>query len=264
MVIAVDRRMTTKVIIAFAMRSLFLALVLAAPAAAQAVSLEFTPDPVPPAVPVTLTGTNASAASIVLPSPCTWVRIHQGSQAGPVVGPNGGCITLPITVLSGGMFTQQWNQLDPNSAPVPPGSYWAETRVYDANFTAIQTNWFCFTILAPGAPALTAAGPAQRGQSTALQIAAPSAAGGFWFCALSLDSNNPVTVLGLPTCLSLPVTGDAFTNSFGMLDGQGRSAGLALNVPNLAFLQYRGLQVQAMLQGPAGLQLTNGLSFTVR
>jgi hypothetical protein len=246
------------------MRSLSLALVLlAAPVRAQVVSLEFTPDPAPPGVPVTITGTNASPASVTLPSPCTWLRIHQGSRAGPVVGPNVGCITLPITVRPGLSFSVPWDQRDPNNALLSPGDYWIETQVF-VQPSAFQTNWFCVTILAPGAPALTAAGPAQRGQSTALQITAPSAAGGFWFCALSLDSNNPVTLFGLPTCLSLPVTGDAFTNAFGALDGQGRSAGLALNVPNLAFLQYRGLQVQALLTGPGGLQLTNGLSFTVR
>jgi hypothetical protein len=237
---------------------------LAMPLAAQAVSLEFTPNPAPPGVAVTITGTDAAAAAIVLPSPCGWLSIHQGSQKGPVVGPNLSCPAVLVNVPRGGAFGVQWDQRNPDGTLVLPGNYWIETRVWDSGSTAIQVDWFCLTILAPGATALTTAGPAQRGQSTALQIAAPSAPGAVWFCALSLDSNNPVTILGLPTCLSEPITGAVFDNSFGVLDARGNSTGLALNVPNLAFVQYWGLQVQALLLDGAGLQSTNGLSFTVR
>lgn len=237
---------------------------LAAPLAAQAISLEFTPNPAAPGMPVTITGTNASASTVVLSSPCGWLSIHQGSQQGPVVGPNLICIQILRNVAPGGTFNVSWNLRDPNNVPVPPGEYWVETRVWDANFTAIMTNWFCITVLQPGVPLLTAGGLATRGQSTPLQINASVHANGYWFCALSLDSNNPVSVLGLNTCLSVPITGAVFTNAFGQLDGLGNSTGIALNVPNLAFIQHWGLQVQALLVSNAGLGLTNSQSFTVR
>src|SRR5947207_11260717 len=104
--------------------STFLAVaLLATPVAAQAVSLEFTPDPAPPGVAVTITGTNATAADIVLSSPCGWLTIHRGSQTGPVVGPNLSCPAVLVGVPPGGAFRVQWDQRDPNGALVLPGNY---------------------------------------------------------------------------------------------------------------------------------------------
>ena len=247
------------------MRTTLLAVALSfAPLAAQAISVEFTPNPALPGTPVTITGTNASSANIVLSTSCGWLTVHSGSQAGPAVGPNLICISIPVTKTPGASFNVQWNLRDLNNVPVPSGNYWIETRNWDATFTTMQTNWFCLTVLQPGVPILAATGLAQRGQATPMNVNAATQPGGFWVCALSLDSNNPLSVLGLSSCLSAPITGAVFTPAFGVLDAQGQSGPFAMNLPNLAFIQYWGLQVQALTSGPAGLLLTNGLSFTVR
>lgn len=235
----------------------------AAAVSAQTVSVQFSPNPAPPGTPVTITGTDATGQGLTLPSPCGWVRIYQGSQTGPFVGPLVGCIQVLVPVAPNGSFSLQWDQQDQNGRNVPPGTYWVETRVFDANFN-VRTDWFCLSVQGAGVPALTAAGNAVVGQSTALQVNAPNAPAGFWFAAASLSSNNPISVLGLNTCLSTPITGDVFTNPFGQLDAAGQSAGIALNIPNLAPLRYLGLQLQALVVGGPGLQLTNALSFTIQ
>ncbi len=231
---------------------------------AQTVSLEFSPNPVPPLTPVTITLTDSTGQGVVLPSPCTWVRIHQGSQQGPQVGPNLWCGQFLVNVPPNGTYQLSWDLRDPNGVPVPNGIYWMETRVWDAGINNLRTDWFALSVQGPNDASLTAGGNAAVGAATPLQVTSPRSFGGLYFAALSLDSRNPVTVLGLTTALSVPMTGDAFTNAFGVLDTQGRSSGLQLNVPNLPALRYLGLQLQSLVYDVNGFLLTNPLSLTVR
>jgi hypothetical protein len=237
---------------------------LAATAPAQAVAGSFSPNPVAPGVPVTLTCTDATGQGLNLPSPCTWYEIHQGSQAGPVVPLGIGCPAVIVPIAPNGTFQFTWDQLDANGRLVPPGLYWFETRAWDPQFSVLHTNWFCISIQPPGAPALTAAGPARRGQATALSIAAPTEPGAVWIAAAAFTSNTPFSIFGLDTCLSLPAFLDPIMAPIGALDGNGNSSGMALVIPNSPVVLWQSLHVQALLVGNSGLRLTNDLSFTVQ
>ncbi len=231
---------------------------------AQAVSLEFAPNPAPPGVPITFTLTDSTGVGRALPTRCTWLRIRAGSQRGPDLGLSFFCPPTVHQIPPNGTFSLLWDQLDRNQQSVPWGTYWIETITWDPTLTSVTTDWFCLSVQHPNAPSLTAAGPAAVGQITPLQIALPGSPGGLYWCGLSLDSRNPATILGLRTCLSLPITGDACLNAFGSMDGMGNSHGLQLLVPNLPALRHRGLQLQALLLDPNGIALTNPLSLTVR
>ncbi len=238
-------------------------LLLAAGLGAQAVAGSFSPNPAPPGVPITFTGTDASGQGLNLPSPCGWFRIHQGSQAGPIVPLGIGCPQVIVPVPPNGTFAFTWDQLDANSQLVPPDTYWFETRAWDQGFGTLHVNWFCISIQPAGAPALTAAGPARVGQTTPLQIAAPAEAGALWIVACSLDSNSPISAFGLDTCLSLPLFLEPFTTPLGVLDGSGSSSGLALVLPNVPLLLWQGIHVQSVILGAMPV-LTNDLSFTIQ
>lgn len=236
---------------------------LAASVHAQAVAGSFAPNPVAPGVPVTLTCTDATGQGLQLPSPCTWYRIHQGSQTGPDVTPGAFCPTVIVPVPPNGTFQFTWNQLDANGRPMQPGTYWFLTRAWDSAFSVLHENWFCISVQPAGAPALTATGPARLGQATALQIAAPGHAGALHIAACSFTSNNPVSFFGLDTCLSLPAFLDTLVAPIGVLDGAGNSAGMALVIPNVPIALWQSLHVQALLVG-GSMVLTNDLSFTVQ
>ena len=243
--------------------ALLASLLFSAGASAQAVAGAFSPNPAPPGVPVTFTGTDALGQGLNLPSPCTWYRIHQGTQSGPVVPLGGGCPAVIVPVAPNGTFSFTWDQRNAAGQFVAPGTYWFETLAWDQGFQTLHTNWFCISIQPAGAPALTAAGPARVGQSTPLQITAPSEAGALWIVACSLDSNAPISVFGVDTCLSLPLFLEPFTTPRGVLDATGNSTGLALVLPNVPQFLWQGLHVQSLILGAAPV-MTNDLSFTIQ
>lgn len=250
-----------------ALRSTTLA-VLLAPLSAQAVSVEFSPNPPSQGALVTIVGTDQTGRGVTLPSPCTWVRIHQGSQAGPVVGPNGFCPAVLVPIPPNASFRLQWDQLDGNGRPLPAGDYWFETRVWDPSLSNLMVDWFCLRVMPPQStdPLLRAAGQAQIGQVTQLALASPAHGNGVFFLAASLSSNNPVQAFGLQTCLSQPITADLFLPAFGPLDPSGASPSIGMAIPNLPAIRFWGLQVQALVSdlALANPQLTNPQSFTIR
>src|SRR5436190_4545349 len=113
---------------------------------AQGVAGSFSPNPVAPGALVTLTCTDATGGGLQLSSPCTWFDIHQGSQAGPVVQLGLACPTVIVPIAPNGTFQFTWNQMDQNGRTVAPGSYWFETRAWDATFSVQHVNWFCISI----------------------------------------------------------------------------------------------------------------------
>jgi hypothetical protein len=231
---------------------------------AQAIAGSFSPNPVAPGVPVTLTCTDSTGLGLNLSSPCGWFDIFQGSQTGPQVQLGLFCQQVIVPVPPNGTFQFTWNQQDMNGRQVPPGRYWFQVRAWDGSFSAQVTDWFCISIQPAGVPALTAAGPARLNTTTALQIAAPAEPGAVYIAAASFSSNNPVSFLGLDTCLSLPAFLDLLVAPIGALDGSGNSSGLGLQIPNAPIALWFGLHVQALIVGNAGLQLTNDLSFTIQ
>ncbi|HEX5051946.1 MAG TPA: hypothetical protein VFZ65_09255 [Planctomycetota bacterium] len=237
---------------------------LAASLAAQTIAGGFSPNPVAPGVPVTLTCTDAAGFGLQLPSPCSWFTIHQGSQTGPAIQLGLACPTVIVPVAPHGTFSFAWDQRDATGAFVPPGTYWFEARAWDNGFFVLHRDWFCISIQPAGAPALTAAGPARIGLQTPLQISAPTEPGAIWVAAASLSSNDPIVAPGLATCLSEPLFLGPFTSPIGVLDGGGNSSGLELIVPGAPIVLYQGLHVQALLFGSTGLALTNDVSFTIQ
>jgi hypothetical protein len=230
---------------------------------AQVVAGAFAPNPAAPGVPITFTGTDALGQGLNLPSPCGWYRIHQGSQTGPIVPLPGGCLQVIVPIAPNGTFSFTWDQRDATGQFVPPGTYWYETRVWDQPLATLHVNWFCISIQPAGAPALTAAGPARVGQTTPLQITAPGQGSALWIVACSLDSNTPLSVFGLDTCLSLPLFFEPFTTPLGVLDAGGSSTGLALVLPNAPQLLWQGLHVQSVILGAVPV-MTNDVSFTIQ
>ena len=237
---------------------------LAAPAGAQAIAGSFSPNPVAPGVPFTLTITDATGQGLTLSSPCTWFQIHQGAQTGPFVSINVACPAVLVPVPPNGTYAFTWDQRDDTGQLVPPGTYWFDAHAWSSGFTTLYRDWFCISIQPPGEPALTAAGAAHLGQNTPLQISAPAQANALYIAAASLSSNDPITVPGLATCLSAPIFIGPFTAPVGALDGGGSSNGLELIVPAAPSALWQGLHVQALLLGNNGLALTNDLSFTVQ
>lgn len=231
---------------------------------AQTIAGSFSPNPVPPGVPLTLTCTDAAGAGLQLSSPCTWYSIHQGSQAGPIVDLGIACPAVIVPVPPNGTFSFTWDQRDSTGAFVPPGNYWVETRAWDNGFVVLHTDWFCISIQPAGVPALTAAGPARLGMNTPLAIAAPGMPSAIWVAAASLTSNAPIVVPGLNICLDVPYFIGPFTLPVGVLDGAGNSSGLELIVPGVPSALWQGLHVQVLLLGGSGLAMTNDLSFTVQ
>jgi hypothetical protein len=242
----------------------FASLLLGAALPAQTVAGSFAPNPAPPGVTVTFTGTDATGLGLNLPSPCTWYRIHQGSQTGPIVQLGVFCPSVIVPIPPNGTFQFSWDQRDASGQLVPPGNYWLETRVWDPAFSALQIDWFCISIQPAGVPALTAAGPARLGLSTALQLSAPAEPNALYVVAASLTSNAPFSFAGLDTCLTPPIHLEPFTVPIGLLDASGNSSGLALLVPGSPSALWQGLHVQGLVFGAAGLQLTNDLSLTVQ
>jgi hypothetical protein len=231
---------------------------------AQTIAGSFSPNPVAPGALVTFTGTDAGGQGIHLPSPCTWLRIHAGSQTGPIVNLGLSCPSVLVPVAANGTFSFTWDQRDDTGQLVAPGKYWCEVLAYDNGFTTAYRDWFCLSIQPPGAPAITAAGPARIGLNTPLQITAPGQGGAIWVAAASLSSNVPIVVPGLDICLSNPLFFGPFTTPVGGLDASGNSSGLELVVPNAPFVLWQGLHVQALLFGANGLLVTNDLSFTIQ
>lgn len=231
---------------------------------AQTVAGSFSPNPVAPGVPVTFTGTDAGGQGIHLPSPCSWFRIHAGSQTGPIVNLGLSCPAVLVPVAANGTFSFVWDQRDDMGQLVAPGLYWFEVRAYDNGFTTAYTDWFCISIQPPGAPALFAAGPARLGQNNLLRITAPGQGGAIWVAAASLSSNAPIVVPGLDICLGDPLFFGPFTTPVGGLDAGGNSSGLELIVPAAPSVLWQGLHVQALLFGASGLLVTNDLSFTIQ
>lgn len=238
---------------------------LAALAPAQVHAGEFSPNPVQPGQTVTFTMTDSTGQGRNLPSPCTWYTIHSGSQAGPVVGTGVGCPAVIVPLAPNGSRTFAWNQLDQNGRQVPPDQYWIEVRSWDQGFGSLAIDWFCLSIQAAADPALTAQAPTVIGTNVPLLVQAPQLPGAFWFCAASLSANNPVSVLGLDLCLSQPITAAPLLGAFGQLDAQGNSSGLALALPNLPWLRFQGLQLQALIVPASGpFAVTNGVAVTIR
>lgn len=237
-----------------------------APAAlsAQRVSAEFSPNPAPPGAAITMTCTDATGQGLNLPSPCTWYRIHQGTQGGPVVPLAVGCPTVIVPVAPNATFQLQWDQRDGNGQLVSPGRYWIEVRTWDSAFSLLVVDWFCISIQAANEPALTAAGPVRLGQVTPLAIAAPQQPGALHLAAAALSMNQPLSAFGIDTCLGLPLFLDPLAVPIGVLDGAGNSSGLAIGIPNVPVALRQAIHVQALLTGPAGMQTTNALSFTIQ
>jgi len=235
-------------------------LLLIAGLSAQTVAGSFSPNPVAPGVPVTFTGTDAAGQGVNLPSPCGWYRIHQGSQTGPVVPLGIFCIQVIVPVAPNGTFSFTWNQRDATGQFVPPGTYWFETRVWDAGFQTMSIDWFSISIQPAGVPALTASGPARLGLPTPLTVTAPSEPGALYIVAASLTSNTPIP----GTFLSDPLFFEPFTSPIGVLDGSGSSSGLALLVPGSPVALYQGIHVQSLIFGASSWLLTNDVSFTVQ
>jgi hypothetical protein len=245
-------------------RLLLAAAALSGAAPAQAIAGSFSLNPVAPTVPVRLTCTDTTGLGAMLPSPCGWFQIHQGSQAGPIVQLSVGCGQVIVPVAPNGTFSFNWNQRDSTGAFVPPGQYWFEVLTYDPAFTSRRTDWFPISIQSPPTPALTATGPARVGMVTPMQISAPLEPGAVYAAALAFTSNVPLVVLGLQSDLDASLTFDFLQAPVGALDTAGQSAGLALAVPNTPIALWQGAHVQALIAGNAGLQLTNSIAFTVQ
>jgi hypothetical protein len=235
---------------------------LAAATAAQSVSATIAPNPALPGVPITITGNDTTGSGLQLPSPCTWVAIHRGSQTGPVVNTGLGCPAVLVPIASYGSFQLTWDQTD-DGVPVPPGAYWLEVRTLDILATTFRTDWFCISIQQATDAALTAAGPVRVGMVTPLQISAPQEPGAIYLAAVAFSANDPISVFGLDTCLQPPIVIDLLAAPLGALDGNGNSQGLQLQIPNTPIATFQGVHVQALLAGST-LLLTNSLTFTIQ
>lgn len=234
----------------------------AAPLAAQNLAGEFTPSVAPIGTPVTFTITDSTGQGLNLPSMCTWYAIFQGSQTGPRLTLPGFCLTVLVPVAPGGSASYTWDQRD-NGSQVPAGNYWFRASVWDSTISRQFIDWFCLTLVDPGDPTFTMQAPAQLGQTVPFAIQAPQQPSAIHYVAMSFSSNNPVTLPGLATSLSLPIfTG--MQNGLGALDAQGNSTGIALSIPNLPALHNRGLHAQALLLSNSSLLVTNDVSITLR
>lgn len=236
----------------------------ALPAAAQAMTCEFSPNPAVPGVGVMIWFWDALGQGGRFPARPPFT-IHQGSSSGPQVeflDPGSLYPTYEIVVSPFGGCGYSWNLRDWQGNAVPPGTYWFRKSTQVGSQQVVDQ--FCLHVQAANAPALLATGGASVGQTTPLQIRAPSEPLAAYLAAVSFSSNLPIRAFNLQTCLSPPVFLEALVNPIGSLDGAGNSTGLALRLPNVAAANHLGLLVQALLLGPGGLRLTNAQSFFVR
>ena len=252
--------------------SLFLAPTLAA----QAVSGSFSPNPAFPGERITFTGTDATGRGFNISSPCAWYRIHAGTPDGPLVPLGLVCplITIVVPVPPDGSYSIEWDQTTYEPAtgrvPVPPGLYWFEIVSHAPVTYAPSTDYFCISIQDPGAPALMQTGPVQLGSPASLEISSPSDPLALYALAASWTSNRPMLSIGVCLSpdsllnLSLARPNAVFVNGSGLLDGAGRSQGVAVRIPDLPALAYRGFHVQAVIGTSTGLKITNDLSLTIR
>ena len=156
-----------------------------------------------------------------------------------------------------------WDQRDVHGAFVPPGEYWWEVIVWEPFYAAQRVDWFCLTVQPPGAPALTEASPARIGTAATMALTAPTEPGALYIAGFSFSSNQPVDVLGLPSCLSLPILIGGVRQGIGFLDGSGNAPDLAVDLPAMPGLVGLGYHVQVLLSGASGLRLTNDLAQTI-
>jgi hypothetical protein len=234
---------------------------------AQNISGEFSPNPVAPGVPVTLTITDATGAGLNLSSSCTWFTIHQGTQAGPVVPLGIFCPAVIVPVPPNGSFSFTWDQTDDTGSLVAPGLYWFEARAFDAGFGTVFVDWFCISIQPATDPALTVVTPPQVGMSMTVDLDAPLAPNAPFLIAASRTSNTPFSFLGLQFCLSpdalfLSSLAGGFGGAIGALDGSGH-ASVSFLLPANPAIAFQGFHLQALLASGGVFQNTNDLSLVV-
>lgn len=244
---------------------------LAAALTAQGVSGVVTPNPAPIGQAVSLTITNATGATIQLPSSCAYQTVRAGTPTGPVIDAPI-CLTVLTPIAPCGTRTQGWSP-PPN---LLAGTYWFEVRYWDANFTQLSTEFFCFSYQGSGAPALGALTTARIGQDLVMDITAPGYGGAAYIVAASLTTNTGFTIPNLGfACLDLdavfflsfpspnPVL---FANFQGTLPNTGYLAGPTVHIPGILSLVCLPLHAQAVLlpNSPSvPPALTNALNFSI-
>lgn len=252
--------------------SLFASCALTAGLDAQAIAGSFSPNPAELGDVITFTGTDSRGFGFFLGTPCSWHLVHQGTQDGPLIDIVQGCGQIVVPVAPSGSHSITWDQMDFHGNAVPPGKYWFEIKSGSGLDGSLRVDWFCLEIrTAASDPALRQASPAQVGAVVPLEIEAPDDPFALYRVVASFTSNNPLRALGLDFCVSpdplllwsLLQPSSLFTEGIGILDGAGKSTGLAVNIPNNPALAYQGFHLQAVLITASGSVLTNDLSLTI-
>ncbi len=208
---------------------------LAAPALAQITTGDVQsivgPPQAPIGCPVSISISNDSNQGFWM-GVCPW-QVLKGST--PVFSPI--CIQIAKLLSPGETFSTEWHQNDDFGNPVPPGKY--TVRVFLP--TGIQQDHL---VQIGGTDAgMAALGIPKIGTTRNYQLCSPLDPNGFY---LVLASGSNTT--GIPTCGgTVPLDADdilltsvsdptIFQNSFGNLDGNGRSDAMALAIPPLPSL----------------------------
>lgn len=231
------------------------ALLTAAAAVAQfrPVSCEFSPAFVVEGQPVTIRV--RCERGISNPDACGFLKVHAGSQAGPIVAHYAACAPGPLTVAPWALHSYQWDGLDHavpgNPRPVAPGTYWFHVDCSDAAGGSAYDDWFCLTVV-PANPVVgrrpvtiaPVAGTFQIGATTTLRVESPDDAGSVFQMFLSFDSKAPVALPGVfEFGLSLPIYLWGTTTPLDLSGG----AVFPLSLPNQASLVDRGFVLQAQV-----------------
>jgi hypothetical protein len=250
-------------------RGLAALLLVQASTGAQSVGGSFSPNPARPGDTISFSATDSTGLGFAFA--CEWYIVHQGAPDGPKIQLFDGCSAQISSVGAHEALVAVWDQTDRLGNPVPAGKYWFEVRTLHPVTFELRTDFFCLSIQDSAAPALRQTGPVRVNASTALVIEAPTEPFAWYRAAASLTSNHSFDAFGLSFCLtpdplfraSLSSPGAIFTNAVGTLDGQGRSFGFTVDVPNDPSLAYLGLHVQALLGTATGRKLTNDISITI-
>lgn len=242
------------------LRTAAVAAALAVPAAAQ-ISIAVSDTALTPGETTTIEMTNAGAASITLPNPCSWFTVYQGTQNGPVVPQGLFCIQVLVTLNQGDSQAITWNQTDGNTGlPVPPGRYWFRAQGTDANGRRHE-SWACAEVQAATDPTLTATGTTQIGTPLNIDVAAPLIGSAAYATFFALSATPPLSVPGIvDLCIANPL---AIDNN--ALDPAGNAPTMVLAIPNVPALINLEFHLQtAIIAGPLPLVTTNARAFTIQ
>ena len=251
------------------MRPIVLACLLAASVSAQTLSGTFTPATGTPGQQMTLRLANGGPAPVTLSNGCGYNSIVQGSPTGPVVFAPAICPLILITISPCGTRNVNFNV----PASLVPGVYYVRVSWSTATGTTLTTESFPFSVVGPGDALLTASTTPRIGTSLVLDINAPAFGNGLYFTAASFSTNTGFPLLSAYYVsldidflfnLSFPIPDPVLFTSFqGSLTPGGTAAGIAVNIPNLPALLWKGLAVQAALVDAVGsVGLTNPLVFS--